>query len=264
MTDLCVAGHFGEWMQGRIGCDGPVALVTLPCPALGVRLWHYPAAQGLRLYGVGLTAQQVRRFLTPLGLRLRGTIRMRALAQLGFGTGVSSARLVALAQLAGWRGRPLDLARACVRFEGASDPLAFAAPSRLLWASRVGDCLADLPGQPRYEILGGFWGGARWTEPQDQAFPDISDLIAPWRQARNLPDIAALASESAARCQAMRGPEGDPTPDLARDLGALGWLRAHTGCARGLIFSPGNVPSTGAETLRAAGLRHVLQFRGGA
>ncbi|MCJ7874462.1 hypothetical protein [Phaeobacter sp. J2-8] len=103
MTDLCVAGHFGEWMQGRIGRDGPVALVTLPCPALGVRLWHYPAAQGLRLYGVGLTAQQVRRFLTPLGLRLRGTVRMRALAQLGFGTGVSSARLVALAQLAGWR-----------------------------------------------------------------------------------------------------------------------------------------------------------------
>ena len=31
-----VPGHFGEWMQGRLGPDGPVALVTLACPALGV------------------------------------------------------------------------------------------------------------------------------------------------------------------------------------------------------------------------------------
>ena len=31
-----VPGHFGELLQGRIGSDGPVALVTLPCPALGV------------------------------------------------------------------------------------------------------------------------------------------------------------------------------------------------------------------------------------
>ena len=33
---LRVAGHFGELLQGRIGRDGPVALVTLPCPVLGV------------------------------------------------------------------------------------------------------------------------------------------------------------------------------------------------------------------------------------
>ena len=24
-----VAGHFGEWLQGRLGADGPVVLVTL-------------------------------------------------------------------------------------------------------------------------------------------------------------------------------------------------------------------------------------------
>ncbi|TCP38104.1 hypothetical protein EV662_12129, partial [Rhodovulum marinum] len=33
----CVAGHFGEFLQGRLGPDGPVVLVTLPCPALAVR-----------------------------------------------------------------------------------------------------------------------------------------------------------------------------------------------------------------------------------
>ena len=32
-----VAGHFGEWIQGRLGPDGPLALVTVACPALSVR-----------------------------------------------------------------------------------------------------------------------------------------------------------------------------------------------------------------------------------
>ncbi|KEO60726.1 hypothetical protein [Thioclava indica] len=264
MKTLHIAGHFGEWMQGRIGPDGPVALITLPCEALGVRLWHRPAPQGLRLHGVGLSAQQVRRFLAPLGLRLRGVVGMRATAKLGAGTGISTARLVGLAQLAGWQGAPHDLARACVTFEGASDPLAFAAPSRLLWGSRNGTPLAEMPGLPRYEILGGFLGGPSWTDPQDQNFPDISDLIWPWRQTRNLRDIAALASQSAARCQAMRGPASDPTPDLVRDLGALGWVRAHTGAARGLIFAPGAVPRGAPDALRLAGLRALVQFRGGA
>lgn len=263
MTELHVAGHFGEWMQGRIGPDGPVALITLPCAALDVSLWHRPAPQGLRLHAVGLSAQEARHFLATLGLRLRGVVGMRARSKLGFGTGVSSARLVALARLAGWQGTPHDLARACVAFEGASDPLAFDAPSRLLWASRLGVQLAELPALPRYEILGGFLGGPTWTDPQDQAFPDIADLIAPWMQARNLRDVAMLASESAARCQAMRGPAGDPTPGLARDLGALGWLRAHTGAARGLIFAPGTVPRGAHDALRAAGLRALVRFRGG-
>ena len=31
-----VPGHFGEWIQGRLGPGGPVALVTLACPALSV------------------------------------------------------------------------------------------------------------------------------------------------------------------------------------------------------------------------------------
>jgi hypothetical protein len=61
----------------------------------------------------------------------------------------------------------------------------------------------------------------------------------------------------------MRGPAGDPTPGLARDLGALGWLRAHTGAARGLIFAPGTVPRGAHDALRAAGLRALVRFRGG-
>jgi len=264
MRPLHVAGHFGEWVQGRLGPQGPVALITLPCARLGVELAHHPSRTGLTLSGLGLTPMHALRFLRALGVDLRGTVRMRALAAPGLGTGVSTARLVALARLAGWAGPPEVLAQACIGAEGASDPLMFDAPERLLWASRVGRVLADLPGLPRYEIVGGFWGEPRWTDPSDTRFADISDLVQAWRGASGLDVLARLASESAARCAVLRGPADDPTPDLARSLGALGWMRAHTGAARGLIYAPGTAPTLAEAALRAAGFRGVLRFRGGA
>ena len=35
---LHIPGHFGEWLQGRLGAEGPVVLVTLPAPRLGLDL----------------------------------------------------------------------------------------------------------------------------------------------------------------------------------------------------------------------------------
>lgn len=266
MTDrvmpLSVPGHFGEWMQGRLGARGPVALVTLPV-ADHVRLWHVPQGRVLRLHGVGLMPIEARCFLRSLGLHLRGIVRMRAQTPLGLGTGVSTARLIGLARLAGWQGPPDALTAACIKSEGAADPLAFPAPECMLWASRIGRPLERLPRLPRYEILGGFWGGPSFTNPQDTRFADIGDLVAQWQRARRLEDFAVLATQSAQRCTDLRGPEADPTPRLARDLGALGWLRAHTGAARGLIFAPGTVPDDATGLLRAAGLRKIRQFRGG-
>ncbi|KEO54843.1 hypothetical protein [Thioclava pacifica] len=262
VTHISVPGHFGEWIQGRIGAQGPVALITLPV-ADHVRLWHVPQRRGLRLHGVGLRPVEVRRFLRSLGLDLRGVVRMRAQTPLGLGTGVSTARLVGLARLAGWQGSPEALAAACIESEGAADPLAFPAPERMLWASRIGRPLEHFPPLPRYEILGGFWGGPSFTDPQDTNFADISDLVAQWSLACGLEEFAALATQSALRCTDRRGPKTDPTPQLVRDLGALGWLRAHTGAARGLIFAPGTVPDDAAGLLRAADLRQLRQFRGG-
>jgi len=40
MRPLWVAGHFGEWLQGRLGAEGPVGLVTLACAAVRV---HAPS-----------------------------------------------------------------------------------------------------------------------------------------------------------------------------------------------------------------------------
>ena len=176
---------------------------------------------------------------------------------------MSTARLVALARLAGFAGPDTLLARACLRVEGASDPLWRPAPERVLWASRQGGALADMPALPRYQIIGGLWGTTQRTDPQDTRFPDISDLVAAWDGARTLFEFAALASESAARCVALRGPVGDPTGRLAQDLGALGWVAAHTGGARGLVYAPGTAPDNAAAWLRAAGYGHVTTFQGG-
>jgi len=37
MLSVTVPGHFGEWIQGRLGPAGPVALITLACPVMCAR-----------------------------------------------------------------------------------------------------------------------------------------------------------------------------------------------------------------------------------
>ena len=265
---LRVAGHFGELLQGRIGRNGPVALVTLPCPALGVSAQRFAGA-GMGLYGAGqrlLTPQRARALLDQLGLRLSGRVVLRAEMPAGGGAGVSTASLVALARLAGWQGPPDLLARACVAVEGASDPLMFPQAECLLWASRLGETLGHLPAVPAFEVIGGFYGPPKRTNPADSDFPDISDLLPDWTAAalaQDLPALAALASTSARRTLNKRGAGRDPIWSLAADLGALGSVIAHTGAARGLIFAPGAVPEAARARLQQAGLRAVVQFRAG-
>lgn len=263
MSRIVVEGHFGEWLQGRLGPAGPVALISLPVAGLGVAGQLRPAARGFALSAPGLSAARARSFLARLGLEPRGRFVLRPRIAPGLGTGVSTALLVALARLAGWAGSPEALARACLAAEGATDPLMFAAPERLLWASREGRVLAPLPALPRHEILGGFCGAPLRTEARDSDFPDVADLVARWPAQTTLAGFAALASESAARCTARRGPAEEAAPALAARLGALGWVRAHTGAARGLIFAPGTVSAGAGDVLRAAGWRGLRRIEGG-
>ncbi len=143
--------------------------------------------------------------------------------------------------------------------ERASDPLLFLRPERVLWASRRGEVLADLPPLPRFEVLGGFCGARQRTDPDDHGFPNISDLAQDWPGA-DLPHMAQLAAESARRTLALRGPAADPTPALARSLDALGFCIAHTGAARGLIFAPGTVPERAVADLRSSGFSRITRF----
>lgn len=263
-----VAGHFGELMQGRLGPAGPVALITLPCPALAVVARHQPGPgftiddgeQGL------LSLDRAQRFLKTLDLSLSGQIKLHAEMPVGGGAGASTAALVALARVAGYRGACHALAAACIASEGASDPVMFAHPVQRLWASRIGQTLADLPPLPRFAVIGGFFGPPHRTDSNDSAFPDITAMIPQWvaaAQTGDLPTLATLASLSANRTLRMRQVQTDPTAALANQLGALGHVIAHTGSARGLIFSPGAVPVHAKTVLQDAGLDGVVEFLAG-
>ena len=249
--------HFGEWLQGRLGPDGPVALVTLVPQGVGLTAWRRPA-RGLFSHAIGYGAQSpavLARFGRALGGQPQGRVLLRLPYPPGMGTGMSTAGLLALA---GAGHAPEALARACIAAEGASDPLMFSAPAQRLWAPREGRVLGSLlPPQPHAHLLAGVWGPPCPTRAADQNYDDISELVAAWRAGGDLARRAALASESARACIARRGPSGDPTEALARDLGALGWAISHSGAARALIFAPGQVPVHGVAALREAGLRGV-------
>jgi hypothetical protein len=252
--------HFGEWLQGRLGREGPVALVTLMPRLSGMRAHRQPGPLAPCRFGGGsgrLSLPLMRRFLQDLGMPVAGRFHLRPGFVPGSGTGMSTASLLAVAALAGYRGSAMRLAQACVAAEGASDPLMFRGPDRLLWASREARLMSVMPPPPRAHLLAGFWGPPEPTRARDNGYADITDLVRAWAHAPDLARCAALASESAARCQALRGPLDDPTAQLARDLGALGWARSHSGPARALIFAPGELPQAGVETMRAAGLRDV-------
>lgn len=255
--------HFGEWLQGKLGPGGPVVLVTLQPHCVKVAARSRPLA-GLSCHAVGhgsLDPALLARFSQAFATRPQGRILLRLPYPPGMGTGMSTAGLLATAQLTVGDVSPDQLATACVMAEGASDPLMFPQPSRLLWAPRLGRVLSTLPPQPGAHLLAGFWGPARPTCAADEDYDDISDLVAVWKAGGSHRTLAELASESARRCLARRGPLSDPTEQLARDLGALGWTISHSGAARALIFAPGTCPAHGLAALREAGLRGVHRLK---
>lgn len=261
-----VAGHFGEFLQGRLGPDGPVVLVTLPCPALAVTARVLPG-HAFAIHDAGarlLTPERARRFLRALGLPLPGRVLLRASMPVGGGAGASTAALVALARAAGFDGATAQLAAAAISCEGASDPLMLADPDRHLWASRAGQSLCSLPALPRFDVVGGFAGPPQRTAPGDSRFPDIADLIGPWMRAGDAGDAAALArlaAISADRTLALRGGATVPLRDIAQETAALGYAIAHTGSARALLFAAGTCPPSAVPLMRAAGCRQIIAFR---
>lgn len=273
MLTATVAGHFGELLQGRLGPDGPVALVTLPAPPLRVEAELRPGAFTVRCIGGPIldraTALTLHRAVA--GGQPAGRLVLRSSMPPGGGAGSSTAALVAAASVyAAAAGRPRPeperLARLCVRLEGASDPVMHADPARLLWAPRSGGVLGRLPPLPALDVVGGFLGPGVRTNPADLDFADVSDLVDAWGPAAADGDLAALArlaTESAARNVARRGgPPLAPLLAVAARLGALGIVAAHTGSARGLIFAPGSSAiGEAAKALTTIGMAGVLQFR---
>jgi uncharacterized protein involved in propanediol utilization len=266
-----VSGHFGELLQGRLGATGPVVLVTLPAPGLRVTVRYAPAGP-FAIHGPRLIARAQAAALcrAVAGGPPRGRLRLASGMPAGGGAGSSTAALLAAAAaFAAARGRALPtperLAALCVGLEGATDPLMHAAPERLLWAPRAARALGALPPLPSLEIVGGFLGPGRRTDPADGDFADVADLVADWTPAAargDLPRLAALATESARRNARHRGGDIAALEAAAAQTGAIGVVAAHTGSARGFVFAPGRgCPDAVAAALRALGAQGICRYR---
>jgi uncharacterized protein involved in propanediol utilization len=260
------AGHFGEWLQGRLGPDGPVVVITMTCDVLYAQATYAPAADlRLRHSGVAaVTQDQLKALLAAVGKPARGDFMLSGNVVPGVGAGSSTASLIALSRAAG--ADEATLPAACLGVEGATDPLMLPQPDRLLWSSRRAEICGEFKAPPLCEIVGGYLGDPIRTDPADSDFADISDLVPLWADAANgtdLAKLASLASEAADRTTRLRGPTGDPSAALARALGALGHARAHTGSARAFIFAPGTVPEAAEAVLTRAGLSGVFRFSTG-
>lgn len=270
--EATVAGHLGELLQGRLGPDGPIALVTLPAPVLRVTARLRPGPFALHAAGDRpMTRAQGAALWRALGVLPRGRLILRADMPAGGGAGSSTAALVAAARVCvAVLGRKLPdtarLAELCLTLEGATDPLMMPEPARLLWDPRAARVLGALPPLPRLEVVGGFFGPGRRTDPDDRDFADIRDLVAAWTPAAERGDpaaLAALATEAARRTLARRGGAPlEPFLAAAAGCGALGVAIAHTGAARALLFAPGQgAPAAAAETLRALGAQGLRHYR---
>ena len=253
-----VAGHFGELVQGLV--DGEVALVTLPCPVLGVTTHWRPGGGGLTLHQPKriLSRGQVRRVLAAAGLAPRGWLRLSAQMPPGAGAGASTAALSALALAAGVA--PDQVPRLCLAAEGATDPLMERSPGSLLWAPRRAAPLRRLPAPGPLEMVGGYLGRPVRTDPADRNFAPIDDLVRDWAAGRL--DPAAAATESALRNRRLReGPGLAPVLEAMRETGAAGIAAAHTGAAVALLFRPGQgAPDAARAALARAGVTGHVRY----
>lgn len=248
-----VTGHMGELVQGRLGPDGPLALVTLPCARVGaVARWQAGATPD---HQPALAARMAAR------LGMGGRLRVRANVPAGCGAGMSSATALAAlrAMLPGLTHAQENAHLLAV--EGAVDPLVFAAAPPRIWASRAAQTLALLPAFPAMIAVGGFDGPGQATDPADLDFPDMSAAFDMLRQ----PTRARIgrAATLSAQANQSRNPRAhwQAALVLMAQTGAVGIAVAHTGSALSLLFAP-DAPGIAAarDGLAGLGLTHVMIF----
>ncbi len=246
-------GHCGELLQGRLGPDGPVALVTLPWPDLVSRAWFAPAQSApllVRVRGPGehepdVAKRAARAAQAALGRAgIGGRLVLSNPAPVGGGAGSSSMDALisirAVAAAFGARFEPEWEAALAHRAEGAVDPLMYDAP--VLFASRQARKIALLPPAPKLLAVGGFDGPSRQTaaaSPSDLDVTELATRLARAFAARDLREIGAVATASAEADQALHPkPHWAEIKALAVEVRALGVAASHSGPAVALLLPP--------------------------
>lgn len=264
MTRISIAGHMGELLQGRLGPSGPVVLITLPAPHLRLEVQQRTGAFSLyQPSGRIIDRAKLHGLYRAAGCKPKGRWVMRALMPIGAGAGASTAALVGLAKALrpDWTNRKIE--EICLRLEGASDPLLARAPERILWASREGRKLQELPKLPPMQVVGGFVKGRLITDPSDQNFPDVSDLVQNWAFAcRDLTHLGEIVTEASRRRLRQWGEDMTPLITLAKEFGAKGLSIAHTGTARAFLLPADSAAAPSlAQHLRHLGWHFVQNYK---
>lgn len=263
-----VAGHFGEILQGRLGPDGPVALVTLPCPVFVTRVSYVPGPAPL-VASDAVSAKALaaaRALLAELGREAAGgRLQIRRPVPPGLGAGSSTAETLgairAVAAAHGLRLTAEQEARLCLAAEGAVDPLMH--DGTVLFASRQGRVLRRMAPLPPLAVVGGFAGPPRPTDPRDSRFAGLGRRVEALERALAAGDVggvAAMAEASAADNQRLRSnPAWEAVGRVGAGTGALGRVVSHSGAAIGLLY---DAPPEGvAGRLTAAGVGRVTEWR---
>jgi len=264
-----IAGHFGELAQGLAGPEGPVALITLPCPVLVTQVSYLPrrgelgSAEPVSRKARCAAAATLARLGKP---EWGGELVIRRACPPGLGAGTSTAEALgavrAVAMAFGTRFAPDDEAALCLAAEGAVDPLMH--EGTILFASRRGRILRHLSPIPRIAVIGGFAGYGRTTDPADNAFPPMQDVFASIASALRTGDVMALgeACSQSARANQTRNPNmaWEAVQDVAKDVGAAGICVAHTGSAIALLFTPKTDLASIEPLLLSAGLQEIVSW----
>lgn len=263
-----ITGHFGELIQGRMGVDGPVSVLSLPCPVLTTTVRYTPGAAPLTCDAPD-SAKAIaagRAVLRALGQGPTGSLRIDRPAPVCVGAGSSTADILgtvrAVATAFGTRFDPDREADFCLQAEGASDPLMYDAP--VLFASRQGRVLRRLPPLPSCRIVGIFAGPGQITTAAESNFPDMANVFDAAEHALDCGDLsalAALAQQSATANQTQNpNPAWQAMQDIGRNHGGLGTVAAHTGSAIGVILRPSQDTGSVTQVVASLGFGDPLVF----
>ena len=260
--NVIVNGHFGEFIQGKLGVTEPLVLVTIPSRFYKVQVTYRKGSFGVVQNGTSFYDRSVVSELAKLAnVRLKGRITICLSMPEACGLGSSTATRVGILRAISPSISVNSIVSICLKHERALDPIMYKSPERLLWAPREGKIVEKLPRLPEISCIGGLFGSPLKTNPLDNNFPIIKDLVDKWKQ-KNMTDknFAEICAESSERTIRIKKLHDDPTRQIAKEIGALGFSIAHTGNARNFIFPNESIPSNAEKILSSYGFKNVHRF----
>ena len=181
--EVVVNGHFGEFIQGKLGVNEPLVLVTIPSRFYKVQVTYTKGSFEVVQNGTSFYNRTVVSELANLAnARLNGRITICLSMPEACGLGSSTATRVGILRAIRPSISVNSIVSICLKHERASDPIMYKSPERLLWAPREGKIIEKLPRLPKISCVGGLFGLPLKTNPLDNNFPIIKDLVDMWKQ----------------------------------------------------------------------------------